>query len=324
MDKGLGVSFVEGITGNNSTDRFVRNEDLNDIWFHRHLHAMKQKVAICDERIFSKVFGLEETSFTRGKVRKATDSNLTEIKMYYAGMVDSQEMKNCIHYINRPDYLNQFVDTELKERLQVSRVFSQGIMGASFIQKGVFAFTLIQDVSDMGCFHLVGAIMEDAGRPVLKNRSGKEYECQCAYLADLKWDDQDGLDMRPCPDAGGEYCLQGYFNSCSIHQGLLDKLYEGFGFEKKDSKKKILLTAQLYEYFIGSVSKTESDIKERIENKKLVFLPGMMIHSGRSRPGEDDMPQRVPFIQYAALEHAVMDCKYSVVELLDHARYELP
>ena len=96
------------------------------------------------------------------------------------------------------------------------------------------------------------------------------------------------------------------------------------GCEKKDSKKKILLTAQLYEYFIGSVSKTESDIKERIENKKLVFLPGMMIHSGRSRPGEDDMPQRVPFIQYAALEHAVMDCKYSVVELLDHARYELP
>ena len=34
------------------------------------------------------------------------------------------------------------------------------------------------------------------------------------------------------------------------------------------------------------------------------------------------MPQKLPFVQYAALDHAVMDCKYSLVELLDYARYE--
>ena len=55
---------------------------------------------------------------------------------------------------------------------------------------------------------------------------------------------------------------------------------------------------------------------------KKEFLPGLIIHSGRSKPNESDMPQKLPFIQYAALEHAVMDCKYSLVELLDFARYE--
>lgn len=35
-----------------------------------------------------------------------------------------------------------------------------------------------------------------------------------------------------------------------------------------------------------------------------------------------DMPQRLPFIQYAAIEHAVLDCKYSLIQLLDSARYE--
>ena len=51
-------------------------------------------------------------------------------------------------------------------------------------------------------------------------------------------------------------------------------------------------------------------------------MPGIMVHSGRSKPNKKDMPQLMPFIQYAAIEHATLDCKYSLVELLDSARYE--
>ena len=57
-------------------------------------------------------------------------------------------------------------------------------------------------------------------------------------------------------------------------------------------------------------------------NNKQYFLPGISVHSGRSRPSEYDMPQQVPFIQYASLEHAVLDCKYTLTELLDSAYYE--
>lgn len=48
----------------------------------------------------------------------------------------------------------------------------------------------------------------------------------------------------------------------------------------------------------------------------------MCVHSGRSKPSAEDMPQHLPFIQYATIEQAVLDCKYSLVELLDFARYQ--
>ena len=52
------------------------------------------------------------------------------------------------------------------------------------------------------------------------------------------------------------------------------------------------------------------------------FLEGMIIHSGRSKPNEEDMPQHQPFVQYSAIENAVLDCKYTLVELLDFACFE--
>ena len=52
------------------------------------------------------------------------------------------------------------------------------------------------------------------------------------------------------------------------------------------------------------------------------FVPGLIVHSGRSKPSQIDMPQLLPFIQYASIEHAVLDCKYSLIDLLESARYE--
>ncbi len=52
------------------------------------------------------------------------------------------------------------------------------------------------------------------------------------------------------------------------------------------------------------------------------FLPQMIIHSGRSKPNSTDMPQELPFVQFAAIDHAVRDCKYTLSELLYSAHYE--
>ena len=48
----------------------------------------------------------------------------------------------------------------------------------------------------------------------------------------------------------------------------------------------------------------------------------MIVHSGRSKPNFDDMPQHQPFLQYSAVEHALFDCKYSLVEVLDFACFD--
>ena len=52
------------------------------------------------------------------------------------------------------------------------------------------------------------------------------------------------------------------------------------------------------------------------------LLPNFIIHSGRSKPSKNDMPQSQPFVQFAAIDSAVKDCKYTLVELLATAHYE--
>ena len=52
------------------------------------------------------------------------------------------------------------------------------------------------------------------------------------------------------------------------------------------------------------------------------FLPNFIIHSGRAKPSKLDMPQEQPFVQFAAIDYAVKDCKCTLVELLISAYHE--
>lgn len=259
MESEMNALFVEGITGNNSTDRLVRNETLNNVWFYRHLHSMKQQVAIFDERLFHKITGLEEKDLKANKKEKCKDNT-----------------------------------------------------ALAYLQKGVYPFTFVEDECDEECYKLKGIIF-DRNNPVIEVEKIKEdahspiktYYCICDTLATLRI--VDGK-LVIDPSTNGEY-MEKIFDFITIHQGLLDKLYEKFKI-KDDIEEKKALTKIIFDKY----SK-----KRELTNG---FLPGMIIHSGRSKPNTMEMPQRFPFIQYAALEHAVMDCKFSLVELLDFARYE--
>lgn len=326
MDSKVSPQFVEGITGNNSTDRLIRNEVIDESWFYRHLHAMKIKVAICDERLFSKVTGLEETDFTRGKVKLANKDNFDEIKQYYTNL--SPEDSLTISGFDSPEKLNKYVDNNFRIVLQEPERLSKGLSASSYSQRGIYVFSFIQDAEVAAKYYLVGVYMEkktpeDVLSPVYKDTDNHQFECKCARLAELTWSNVDGLSINSDNFKGGQYCNH-FFDYLTIHQGLLDKLYEAFGI-KDNPECKDLLTRGLYEYFCKQEKQKIIPVKvktpEKVEER--TFLSGMMVHSGRSKPGLQDMPQVLPFIQYAALEHAVMDCKFSLVELLDHARYEL-
>ena len=317
MEAKVDADFVEGITGNNSTDRLVRNEDIDGPWFYRHLHAMKMNVAVCDERLFSKITGLEETDFTRGKIMLATIDNLDDVKEYYSTM--SPEEAAIINSFDNPEELNEYVDENFRKDLQVAEKYSKGITAVSYMQKKVYVYTFIQDAEISAKYYLIGAAIQNH-KPKYKDANKKNYECQCSRLAELTWSKENGLSVKPFTDGG---YIAGYFDYLTVHQGLLDKLYEAFGV-KEVPEYKDLLTRQLYEFFckksVRKIIPVQVKTPEKVEHR--TFLSGMMVHSGRSKPSAQDMPQVLPFIQYAALEHAVMDCKYSLVELLDHARYE--
>lgn len=264
-------SYVEGISGNNSTDRLVRQSSIGELWFYRHLHSMKENIAIIDERLFSKIFGLDE-------------SNLY-----------SQNCNDMIESILAKDYLPTV-----------------------YHQKGVYVFTIVQSKLEADKFILYGVKIDTARKMCSADlRKNKVYRSTCAQLLKFEWvKDENGtehLDIKP-NKAWKKIPL---FSRCTIHQGILDKMYGLFGDDVSDTKKE-MLTRDLYEFLLGG----KNTIEFEEEGTKKYFLPGMCIHSGRSKPSKIDMPQYIPFVQYAAIEQAVLDCKYSLVELLDFARYQ--
>lgn len=323
VKKGIieGNIFVEGISGNNSTDRLVRNEKLDDIWFHKHLHAMKEQVAVFDERLFTKIFGLEESHLKIEGEPDINDGNRKIIrKRYKTEIIKNNEEK-----------WRSFLDLNLSEQDKILKeAFKNdvtsteetdavtGIKPIVYRQKGVYVFTLIQDPNPdkQNVFNLYGL-----------SEASSNTKSICAKIASLSWSQTDGLIFNGKITNKKDNYFNNYkrFDRMTIHQGLLDKLYEVFGIKNQQNEKE-RLTRQFHQAFSTSfVSKIKSDDENSgliAGNKDLPFLQGLCIHSGRSKPSQIDMPQKLPFIQYASIENAVLDCKYSLVELLDYARYE--
>lgn len=300
--------FVEGITGNNSTDRLIRNEQLDNIWFYKHLHAMKEQIAVFDERLFTKIFGLEEAHLKIEGVPDINDENRKKYrKRYKTEIIKGDEEKwRALLNSDLPEQDKLLKGTFKDEISSIEEVDAKtGIKPIVYRQKGVYVFTLIQDPNPtyQNQFNLYG----------LSNNN------ICSKIATLSWDSEKGLIFKG--EITNEDNNYKKFDSFSIHQGLLDKLYEVFGIKEKAEEKE-RLTRQFHEVFSTlavSVSKSDDKGNEKLNSH---FLPGMCIHSGRSKPSYIDMPQKLPFIQYASIENAVLDCKYSLVELLDFARYE--
>lgn len=306
------IDYVEGITGNNATDRLIRHDSLTPKWYYCHMHSIKQKVAIMDERIFYKIYGIDEASFVRGKAyvpktdflsgEKELDEDLENAKSYYKTILPEDAFERIDDAADMKT-LQGIVSDDYAAFIRSDKVYSKGYTGYTYFQKGIIIYTFIQAV-ERNVFELVGIQMDNEAVNYNKNSFG----CTCIPIAELRWN-QSELSITP---------LSSFIKSdfISIHQGLLDKLYEAFDI-KDDSCAKDKIVEKLYNIF------SSHNYNEIIKEKdSTAFYPGFFIHSGRSKPSAEVMSQRVPFIQYATLEHAVLDCKYSLIELLDNARYE--
>lgn len=235
--------FVESISGHNSTDRIIRNEEKNDVWYFKQVDIAKKKIAIFDERLFQKLAG--------------------------KGDID-------IH--------NDIAGTEL---------------ATIYLQKGVSVFNIIENGKNR--FDIFG--FSTPTERQYTNRKVKTKAKAYIYKFGEVLVEKDGIKIVSKKDG-----LLEYFDFASIHQGLLDKIYSCFDGLNKDNNKTI-----------------KSDITAKFENFYLrsnKLSSKLIIHSGRSRPSEKDMPQELPFLQYAAIENAFEDSKYLLVELLTFAIYE--
>ena len=262
-----GCVFVEGITGNNSTDRLIRNEKIDESWLFKQLHAIKESVAVFDERLFTRIFRLEET-------------NIKEHFYPPITIADKNDITESSHKTDKSDYLDSDYNSII------------------YHLKGVDTFNILK--IDDKIFDIYGY-------------GGYTYKEQmvfgrCIKIGQIIQRETSIIIEKQDPNT--------HFGYISIHQGILDKIYDEFKI-KGDVQAKLEFTKTFYNTF----SETPLDVTSCIQNHE-IFLPQMYIHSGRSKPSYMDMPQRLPFIQYAAIEHAVLDCKYSLIQLLDSARYE--
>ncbi len=322
------IEAVDAVTGDNSSDRLVRREPLNEEWYYSHLKALQKRVAVFDERLFRIVHNVDETLFVSGSGDLAII--VQQIKDGTRSVTEVMEMINTrkiLIPIRTRKALNNLFDvgkltnTVLYEMLfDISRHFTkQEICGnhqsAYQREKGVDIFTIIKE--KQGEFAIVGCT-EDT-------YENKDFKCAFDKIGRIYLDGNEQIKIEFITE-----CYNRKYNYITIHQGILDKLYEGFGIKKlneENNKAKCDVTKAIFNELM--VEENHIIPKKIIDNehkdnppKIYEYLPNFIIHSGRAKPAVDDMPQKQPFVQFAAIENAVKDCKYSLVQLLDYARYE--
>lgn len=306
------AKFLEGISGGNSTDRLIRYDTWDEEWYVKHMAAALTHVAIIDERIYN-TFVKKEQDWNEEKLKEWLQKYNPELSSCpnpdlflldcfrdeFSIEVSEENVNTLLIYRDNgwtttKDHqtLKNFIDNNLRDNNGSIIDYSSAQL---FAQKGVCAFNIITDVNKV----------------IIKGYSPKrKEECELAMII-LEYDNN-SKKYRINTECEEEFLKK--FHFVSIHQGVLEKMYESL--MKKDDKgenngiTKSDITKAVFDIF---------SMKEAVGND---FLPQFVIHSGRSKPSSDDMPQRQPFIQFAALDNAIHDCKYTLTELLYSAHYE--
>lgn len=322
--------FVESITGSNSTDRIIRREPYSFVWYYLHLYAMKSKVLIFDERLFKSIHQISDQDVLGCELLpKKMNDFLEKISKVGDGTEEYHYERN--QFVKELYYMGvdgAFLDQlyGCKKRTDIENVIKDEINNLSSSHTSTSQWTLIRK-------------WEPSSNDDKQIVTNKAFEKAITYI-------QRGIDIFNIIKEDDKLLVVGYvYNSqnlsityktiatiekggkkdivkimlsqdpqkygyISIHQGILDKIYELLDIKGND-KEQNNVTKKIYSVFTGNEIPEKGD-----------FLPNIVIHSGRSKPDGTDMPQPYPFIQYAALEHAVNDSKYTLVQLFDFAKYE--
>lgn len=320
------IACIDGISGDNSSDRLVRREKLDKKWYIGHLYAMQSRVAILDERLFQIVHGLDESQMTMGSYAASKFSNLCSenkwpktqitdldlcklainqlyiqsaddilmfVKLYKACLEDSDGIEEANGFSNRERMINFLEPFRFKFQEHVE---GHQHLTAAYAEKGIDVYTIIP-LGDRECL-----IVGNSGYEYKKESTTPIYDFEFKPLAHIWCDENKEFHIDSLKK----------FKYISIHQGLVDKMYTEFGIEDDDADSKKALLLALYNGLMAG---------KDLEHKDS-FMPRLTIHSGRGNITRKDMPNNQPFLQYSAIEHAVLDCKYALVELLDFAKYK--
>lgn len=303
---------IEPITGNNSTARLIRQDEWNEEWQYKLLSSGLAKVAIFDERIFS--------SFISRESKAKIDDLVNKIKEIKLNKPENTWKKEFIALGIQPGHaISLKTADDAKIQSVIERTYEVKYwyeVAQKNHERRIYAFD-ISNVNEKQV-DIIGYnvnIGKQVGAYPKHEKSPKVKIAQITYDAkDVKVELTDnGQEIFKVDDhfRNTNKDKGSVFDYITIHQGVLDKIYTAFGI-KNDEDEKYKVTNAIHQCF--SRQDTPTEVKK--------FLPNFIIHSGRSKPSKNDMPQEQPFVQFAAVDHAVKDCKYTLVELLASAHYE--
>lgn len=296
--------FVEAISGGNSTDRLIRHDKRTTEWYCKHIAAGMSNVAVFDERLYSIIIPQNwmDPLNTEDLVKKYFgDGNSFDANEYTRFM-----RKNLILTYDQASMLHEaFKDVKVNSISQEAVIRSSLLKDYSntwkYREKGIWGFDICIE-KDKGIVKIMGY----NAAPTRGQIGLYDHKYRETCIAMIRKGERS---LTQCVDG-----FAGKFDFISIHQGILDKIYDALGV--KEDKEKEVVTKAIFDYFSCKKSEVVS-----LEGDKY-YLPQFIIHSGRSKPNKKDMPQHLPFLQFSAIDHAVRDCKYTLTELLYSAHYE--
>lgn len=307
---------IEPITGNNSTARLIRQDKWNKEWKIKLISAGIARIAIFDERIFSSFISQESTAHEESldveTILKLKNKDLNDFKKVLLNDYKIPEnVSGKIFYEKNQEKINKALEKYLTLYCNTHHDVAQ-----KNHERRIYAFD-IRNVNEKQ-INIIGYnvnIGERVGAYVNHEQDSIAEIAQITYDAKdvkVKLTDHGQKIFKVDDHSRNTNKHNGrVFDYITIHQGLLDKIYTAFGI-KNDEDEKYKVTNALHQCF--SKQDTPKEVKK--------FLPNFIIHSGRSKPSKNDMPQSQPFVQFAAIDSAVKDCKYTLVELLATAHYE--
>ena len=144
---------IDAITGDNSSDRIVRREPLNEEWYCSHLRALKKRVAIFDERLFKIIHNVDERKFI--PERHGDNDNSSTINSLISRLKNNENLQAIKDEIVEQKLLGDdtedvmlFVETteDLIEELENQNVYfipqsANNYKSIVYQEKGVDVFT---------------------------------------------------------------------------------------------------------------------------------------------------------------------------------------
>ena len=305
--------FIESISGGNSTYRLVRQDEPNDKWFDKQVAASLTKIAIFDERLYNLI--MPEGVYEPTKIHECIKDFLTNNYAQKKGIINWSALTNTLEIgpgSARP-IINELKDQKKKlKEDEIETILSKHLNIKNYArawqyrETGIWGFNIRVEDNEKEGNTDKKVILLGYNAPTTKRIGEFQDSYQELEIAVIQ---KNGKEIAITKSNNFPKPFE--FDFITIHQGILDKIYNALKIDKSDSGKKERekLTKNLYNLFSKN-------------NPCGTFLPQFIIHSGRSKPNIGDMPQKQPFLQFSALDHALRDCKYTLVELLNSAHYE--